>query len=80
MHDLTRTLSPSSNVHFQCRKETQKYLIHFLLHYSRYDFNSLAELLNINPLLLNRVIHGKVFLNHDVADKLVSWFLIFIGE
>jgi uncharacterized membrane protein YciS (DUF1049 family) len=63
-----------------CNKKAQKHLIEFLLTYSEYDLRSLAELLEVSPLFLLRVIKGEIYLNDTNSHKLWDWFLMFISN
>lgn len=61
-----------------CNKKTQMHLIEYLLTYSEYDLKSLAEILEVSPLFLLRVIKGETYLNDTNTHKLWDWFLMFI--
>ena len=73
-------MGSGENVHFTCRKEEQKYFIEFILTHSNYDLKALAELLDINILLLSQVISGHAYLEEQVVIRLMDWYCILIGD
>jgi hypothetical protein len=77
---LAEVLASEVGVSVEISKETQKYLIEFILTYSAYDLKSLAELLDVNTLLLSQVVSGFSYLEDSVGQRLISWFFLFIGE
>lgn len=76
---LAEVWASEVGVNFEYKKETQKYLIEFILMHCKYDLVALAEVLDVSPLLLSHVVSGYSYLKHDVALRLKDWFLIAIG-
>lgn len=76
---LAKVWASEAGVHFERRKEAQKYLIEFILIHSNYDLKNLAEILDVNALLLSQVVSGFSYLEGVPATKLIEWFLMFIG-
>lgn len=70
---------PVIDVKFQLKKNSQKYLIEYILYYSELDSRSLADILEVNPLLLSDVLSGNEYLNKDTFMKLHEYFLILIS-
>ncbi|MFU7598185.1 hypothetical protein ACM9VS_05060 [Legionella pneumophila] len=77
---LAEVWASEVGVHFERRKEAQKYLIEFILTHGNYDLKTLAEVLDVSPLLLSKVVSGSSYLEDAVALRLLEWFFIFIGE
>ena len=67
------------DVNIENKKESQKYFIEFILTYSNYDLKSLAEILEVNPLVLSQVVSGYSYLDDVAASRLIEWFFIFIN-
>ena len=80
MNYCVDTLVAGSAVSFNYKKEAQKYLIEFMLKYTNYDLQSLAELLDVSALLLSDVLSGKGYLKPHVGKNLMSWFLLSLNE
>ena len=80
MGNSNQVLRVSTYPSLACKKEVQKYLIEFILTYSSYDLKSVAELLEIPVLLLSEVMSSHVYLEEEVANKLLDWFFILIGD
>ncbi|WP_131782765.1 hypothetical protein [Legionella gresilensis] len=79
MGSLVKLLT-STNQTIQYKKEAQKYLIEFILFQGSYDLKTLADLLEVNLLLLNQVARGKATFEKETANKLFAWFLIIISD
>lgn len=77
---IAEVMASVSDVNFKCKKEAQKYLIEFVLIHSQYDLKALAEILDVSTLLLGQVLCGKVYLDENIARKLVEWFLLFVSD
>ena len=77
---LAEVLASDVDVNLKSKKESQKYLIEFILTYSNYDLKSLAEILDVNPLVLSQAVNGFSYLEGAAASRLIKWFFIFIGE
>ncbi|ARB91016.1 hypothetical protein A6J40_01910 [Legionella longbeachae] len=80
MNHLNDTWVSGSIVNFNYQKEAQKPLIEFILNYSCYDLYTLAELLEIEAVILRNVLNSKCYLKPIVALKLINWFLVLISE
>ncbi|HRD69002.1 MAG TPA: hypothetical protein PK657_02550 [Legionella sp.] len=80
MDCLADTFVSDSVLNFKCKKESQKYLIEFMLKCGSYDLQDLAELLDVNVLQLSDVLCGKSYLNTDVSKNLVNWFVLLLRE
>lgn len=76
---LAEVWASEVGVQFERRKEAQKYLIEFILTHSDYDLKNLAEILNVNTLVLSQVVSGFNYLEGIAATRLIEWFLLFIG-
>lgn len=70
---------PVIDVKFQLKKDTQKYLIDYILSYSELDCKGLAQILEASPLALSQVLAGKEFLGPVKAQNLFQYFTILIG-
>ncbi|CEG57866.1 hypothetical protein [Legionella fallonii] len=77
---LAEVWASEVGVHFERRKEAQKYLIEFILTHGNYDLKALAEILDVSPLLLSQVVSGFSYLEDANALRLYDWFFLFIGE
>ncbi|HHG8515337.1 TPA: hypothetical protein ACPYPU_001125 [Legionella pneumophila] len=71
---------PVINLKFQLKKDTQKYLIDYILSYSELDCKELAQILEASPLMLSQVLAGKDFLGSEKAEHLFQYFTILIGH
>lgn len=71
---------PIIDVKFQLKKDTQKYLIDFILSYSKLDCKELAQILEASPLVLSQVLAGKEFLGPSKAHNLFHYFSMLIGH
>ncbi|HAT1815652.1 hypothetical protein SC122_03860 [Legionella pneumophila serogroup 1] len=71
---------PVIDVKFQLKKDTQKYLINFILSYSGLDYEELAQILEASPLTLSHVLAGKEFLGPSKASNLFHYFTMLIGH
>ena len=65
---------------FKYKREVQKYFIEFILTYGDYDLKSLAVLLEVSAPLLSQVVRGSAYLEEEVANKLLDWVFILIGD
>lgn len=80
MGRLAEVWASEAGVDFEYNKESQKYIIEFILRYCNYDLVMLAEILDVSPLLLSHVISGFSYLNDRVALRLMDWFFIIIRD
>lgn len=71
---------PVIDVKFQLKKDTQKYLIDYILSYSKLDCKELAQILEASPLMLSQVLAGKEFLGAAKAYNLFHYFTMLIGH
>ncbi|HII4560453.1 hypothetical protein SCS40_00185 [Legionella pneumophila serogroup 1] len=71
---------PVINLKFQLKKDTQKYLIDYILSYSELDCKELAQILEASPLMLSQVLAGKVYLEPSKAHNLFHYFTMLIGH
>ncbi|HAU0965762.1 TPA: hypothetical protein JBH79_01075 [Legionella pneumophila] len=71
---------PIIDVKFQLKKDTQKYLIDYILSYSKLDCKELAQILEASPLVLGQVLAGKEFLGPSKAHNLFHYFTMLIGH
>lgn len=71
---------PVINVKFQLKKDTQKYLIDYILSYSELDCKELAQILETSPLMLSQVLAGKEFLGPSKAHNLFDYFTMLISH
>ena len=78
MGSFTEVSEPVIDVKFRLKKDAQKYLIDFILFYSKLDYKSVGEILEINPLRLSQVLAGKEFLGPEKANNLFQYFLMLI--
>lgn len=62
------------DVHLKLTDKAQKYLIEFILSFSDWDFETLATLLGVSPLSLNKVITGKEYLKFNEFVRLGDYF------
>ncbi|HAU1161720.1 hypothetical protein Lsai_2713 [Legionella sainthelensi] len=71
---------PIIDVKFQLKKDSQKYLIDYILSYSELDFKKLAQILEASPLMLGQVLAGKEFLEPAKAHNLFHYFTMLIAH
>ncbi|QIN36794.1 hypothetical protein [Legionella longbeachae] len=71
---------PIIDVKFQLKKDSQKYLIDFILSYSKLNCNELAQILEASPLVISQVLAGKEFLGPSKAHNLFHYFAMMIGH
>lgn len=71
---------PVIDVKFQLKKDSQKYLIDYILSYSKLDCKGLAQILESSPLVLSQVLAGKEFLGPSKAQNLFHYFTMLIGH
>lgn len=76
---LAEVLALEVDVNLENKKESQKYIIEFILTYSNYDLKSLANILEVNTLVLSQVLSGFSYLDDVAASRLIEWFFIFIS-
>ncbi len=77
---FTEVSEPVIDVKFQLKKDTQKYLIDYILSYSDLDCIELAEILEASPLMVSQVLAGKDFFGPDKAHNLFQYFMMLIGR
>ncbi|HAT4697446.1 hypothetical protein SDB68_14120 [Legionella pneumophila serogroup 1] len=80
MECFIEVLEPVIDVKFQLKKESQKYLIDFILSYSKLNYKELAQILEANPLVIRQVLAGKEFLGPSKAHNLFHYFTMLIGH
>ncbi|MHA3126724.1 hypothetical protein [Legionella pneumophila] len=71
---------PIIDVKFQLKKDTQKYLIDYILSYSQLNCKELAQILEASPMMLSQVLAGKEFLGPSKAGNLFHYFTMMIGH
>ncbi|HAT1864723.1 TPA: hypothetical protein KKW55_001415 [Legionella pneumophila] len=71
---------PIIDVKFQLKKDTQKYLIDYILSYSQLNCKELAQILEASPMMLSQVLAGKEFLGPSKARNLFHYFSMLIGH
>lgn len=71
---------PVIDLKFQLKKDTQKYLIDYILSYSKLDCKDLAQILEASPLVLSHVLAGKEFLGPSKAHSLFHYFAMLISH
>lgn len=79
MEGCIKVSEPVIDVKFQLKKDTQKYLIDYILSYSELDCKELAQILEASPLVLSQVLAGKEFLGPAKAHSLFHYFTMLIG-
>ena len=77
---FTEVSEPVIDVKFRLKKDTQKYLIDYILSYSKLDCKELAQILDANPLKVSLVLAGKDFLEPEKAYNLFQYFTMLIGH
>ena len=77
---LADVLASDFSVRFNCKRKAQKYLIEFLLTYSRYDLKNMAEMLDVSPDLLGQVLLNKSYLSDSTSQELFKYFWLFIND
>lgn len=80
MECFIEVAEPVIDVKFQLKKDTQKYLIDYILSYSELDCKGLARILESSPLMVSQVLAGKDFLGSEKAKHLFQYFTILIGH
>lgn len=75
---FTEVSEPVIEVKFQLKKNSQKYLIDYILTNSQLDCKELAQLLDVSPLMLSQVLSGNEFLEPEKADYLFQYFTMLI--
>ncbi|HAT8857677.1 TPA: hypothetical protein JBE16_03185 [Legionella pneumophila subsp. pneumophila] len=82
MQDEQNKASPPGLIdfRFQLKKDTQKYLINYILSYSELDCKDLAQILEASPMILSQVLAGNEFLEPVKAHKLFHYFTMMIGH
>ncbi|RUR17634.1 hypothetical protein ELY21_10825 [Legionella sp. km535] len=80
MECFIEVAEPVIDVKFQLKKDTQKYLIDYILSYSKLDCKELAQILEASPLMLSQVLAGKEFLGAAKAYNLFHYFTMLIGH
>ncbi|MFO9571025.1 hypothetical protein SDB67_14225 [Legionella pneumophila serogroup 1] len=80
MECFIEVLEPVIDIKFQLKKESQKYLIDFILSYSKLNCKELAQILEANPLVISQVLAGKEFLGPSKAHNLFHYFTMLIGH
>lgn len=79
MECFIEVAEPVIDVKFQLKKDTQKYIIDYILSYSELDCKGLAQILEVSPLIVSQVLAGKDFLGSEKAKHLFQYFAILIG-
>ncbi|KTD05859.1 hypothetical protein Lgra_2636 [Legionella gratiana] len=80
MECFIEVLEPVIDVKFQLKKDSQKYLIDFILSYSELNCRELAQILEASPLVISQVLTGKEFLGPSKAHNLFLYFTMLIGH
>ncbi|HHT9167047.1 MULTISPECIES: hypothetical protein [Legionella] len=80
MECFIEVAEPVIDVKFQLKKDTQKYLIDYILSYSELDCKGLAHILEASPLMLSQVLAGKEYLGPSKAHNLFDYFTMLIGN
>ncbi|HAT9646605.1 TPA: hypothetical protein JBI63_08695 [Legionella pneumophila] len=80
MDCVVEVAEPIIDVRFQLKKDTQKYLIDYILSYSELDCKELAQILGASPLMVSRVLAGKEFFGTEKAHNLFHYFTMLIGH
>lgn len=80
MECFIEVLEPVIDVKFQLKKDSQKYLIDFILSYSELNCRELAQILEASPLVISQVLAGKEFLGPSKAHNLFLYFTMLIGH
>lgn len=71
---------PIIDVKFKLKKDTQKYLIDYILSYSELDCKELAQILEASPLMISQVLAGNEYLGPSKAHNLFHYFTILISH
>ena len=77
---FTEVSEPVIDVKFRLKRDTQKYLIDYILSYSKLDCKELALILEANPLKVSQVLAGKDFFGPENAHNLFQYFTMLIGH
>ncbi|CZP45345.1 Uncharacterised protein [Legionella pneumophila] len=80
MESFIEVAEPIIDVKFQLKKDSQKYLIDYILSYSELDFKELAQILEASPMGLGQVLAGKEFLEPMKANSLFHYFTMLIAH
>ncbi|WP_115710941.1 hypothetical protein [Legionella sainthelensi] len=80
MECFIEVAEPIIDFKFQLKKDTQKYLIDFILSYSELDCKELAHILEASPLVLSQVLAGKDYLGPSKAYNLFHYFTMLINH
>lgn len=80
MECFIEVLEPVIDIKFQLKKDSQKYLIDFILSYSKLNCKDLAQILEASPLVISQVLAGKEFLGPSKAHNLFHYFTMLIGH
>ncbi|BCZ98036.1 TPA: hypothetical protein JBH59_05575 [Legionella pneumophila] len=80
MECFIEVAEPVIDLKFQLKKDTQKYLIDYILSYSKLDCKDLAQILESSPLVLSHVLAGKEFLGPSKAHSLFHYFTMLISH
>jgi hypothetical protein len=71
---------PVIDFRFQLKKDTQKYLIDYILSYSELDCKELAQILDASPLMVSQILAGREFFGSEKAQRLFHYFTMLIGH
>lgn len=80
MECFIEVAEPVISVKFQLKRDTQKYLIDYILSYSELDCKELAQILETSPLMLSKVLAGKEFLGPSKVSNLFHYLIMLIGH
>lgn len=77
---FTEVSEPVIDVKFRLKRDTQKYLIDYILSYSKLDCKELAQILEASPLKVSQVLAGKDFFGPEKSHNLFHYFAMLIGH
>ncbi|HHS2910704.1 hypothetical protein SCQ05_04330 [Legionella pneumophila serogroup 1] len=80
MECFIEVAEPVIDVKFQLKKDTQKYLIDYILSYSELGCKGLAQILEASPLMVSQVLAGRDFFGPEKAQHLFQYFTMLIGH
>ena len=80
MGSFTEVSEPIIDVKFRLKRDSQKFLIDYILSYSKLDSIELAEILEVNPLKVSRVLAGKDYFESRKARNLFGYFSMLVGH
>lgn len=80
MECFIEVVEPIIDVKFRLKKDTQRYLIDYILSYSELGFKELAQILEASPLVLSQVLAGKEFFGPAKAHSLFHYFTMLIAH